>query len=78
MIISGHAEYHDMRERMSFEQLVRNGVSLAILGGNSFGWHARLDHHDQRLSVWRERRLDPRPGLAATVPWVALGWNPRR
>jgi hypothetical protein len=51
-------------------------VSLAILGGNSFGWHARLDHHDQRLSVWRERQLDPRPGLAATVPWVALGWNP--
>ena len=76
VIISGHPEYHDLRERMRFEQLVRSGVSLAILGGNSFGWHARLDHHDQRLSVWRERRLDPRPGLAATVPWVALGWNP--
>jgi hypothetical protein len=76
VIISGHPEYHDTRERMTFEQLVRRGVSLAILGGNSFGWHARLDHHDQRLSVWRERRLDPRPGRAATVPWVALGWNP--
>jgi hypothetical protein len=76
VILSGHPEYHDLRERTKLVQLVRRGVSVAILGGNSFGWHARLGHHDQRLSVWRERRLDPHPGPAATVPWVALGWNP--
>jgi hypothetical protein len=76
VILSGHPEYHDLRERSSFERLVRRGVSLAVLGGNSFGWHARLGDPDGRLSVWRERRLDPRPGRAATVPWIALGWNP--
>ena len=76
VIISGHPEYHDVREQTTFVQLVERGVSLAILGGNSFGWHARLDHHDERLSVWRERRLDPHPGPKATIHWVSLGWNP--
>jgi hypothetical protein len=76
VILSGHPEYHDAREQANLVRLVRRGVSLAILGGNAFGWHARLDHRDQRLSVWRERRLDPHPGPAASVPWVSLGWNP--
>ena len=76
VILSGHPEYHDAREQANLVRLVQRGVSLAILGGNAFGWHARLDHRDQRLSVWRERRLDPHPGRAATVPWVTLGWNP--
>jgi len=76
VIISGHPEYHDVREQTTFVQLVERGVSLAILGGNSFGWHARLDHHDQHLSVWRERRLDPHPGPTATVHWISLGWDP--
>ncbi len=77
VIISGHPEYHDVREQKAFVHLVERGVSLAILGGNSFGWHARLDHHDEHLSVWRERRLDPHPGPTATVHWISLGWNPR-
>jgi len=76
VIISGHPEYHDVREQKAFVRLVERGVSLAILGGNSFGWHARLDHHDEHLSVWRERRLDPHPGPKATVHWISLGWNP--
>ena len=76
VIISGHPEYHDVREQKAFVHLVERGVSLAILGGNSFGWHARLDHHDEHLSVWRERRLDPHPGPTATVHWISLGWNP--
>ena len=76
VIISGHPEYHDVREQKAFVHLVKRGVSLAILGGNSFGWHARLDHHDEHLSVWRERRLDPHPGPTATVHWISLGWNP--
>jgi len=76
VIISGHPEYHDVREQTAFVQLVERGVSLAILGGNSFGWHARLDHHDQHLSVWRERRLDPHPGPTATIHWISLGWDP--
>jgi hypothetical protein len=76
VILSGHPEYHDAREQRRLVQLVQRGVSLAILGGNAFGWHARLDHHDERLSVWRERRLDPRPGRAATVRWSSLGWDP--
>ena len=75
MIISGHPEYHDLRERTAFVQLVSRGVSLAILGGNSFGWHARLDHQDQQLSVWRERRLDPHPG-PPRPSLGRLGWNP--
>jgi hypothetical protein len=76
VILSGHPEYHDARELRHLVHLVQRGVSLAILGGNAFGWHARLDHHDERLSVWRERRLDPRPGRAATVRWSSLGWDP--
>ena len=43
MILSGHPEYHDAREQANLVRLVRRGVSLAILGGNAFGWHARLD-----------------------------------
>jgi hypothetical protein len=76
LILSGHPEYQDLRERSTFQRLLRRGVSLAILGGNSFAWHARFDHHDQHMSVWRVRSLDPRGGRFATVHWTGIGWNP--
>ncbi|HET6171207.1 MAG TPA: N,N-dimethylformamidase beta subunit family domain-containing protein [Gaiellales bacterium] len=76
VILSGHPEYQDTGERNQLVQLVRRGVSLAVLGGNSLAWHARLEHGDQRMSVWRERRLDPHPGASATVHWISLGWDP--
>jgi hypothetical protein len=76
LILSGHPEYHDLRERSTFQQLLRGGVSLAILGGNSFAWHARFNHHDQHMSVWRMRSLDPRRGRSATTRWIDIGWNP--
>jgi hypothetical protein len=73
VVLSGHAEYEDAAARAYYQRALRRGVSLALLGGNDFAWHARLRAGDQIMGVWRTRALDPHSGAAATVRWATLG-----
>ncbi|MDP9260098.1 MAG: hypothetical protein M3Q31_26580 [Actinomycetota bacterium] len=76
VVVSGHAEYQDAAARAYYTRMLKRGVSLALLGGNDFAWHARLRADDQIIGVWRTRKLDPRPGADATIRWTALGHPP--
>jgi hypothetical protein len=74
VILSGHPEYHSLRERDYYAGLGRRGVSLAIFGGNSFVTQARFSADGQIETVWRDRRLDPVKGRLATTRWELTGW----
>jgi hypothetical protein len=76
VVLSGHAEYQDAAARAYYARMLKRGVSLALLGGNDFAWHARLRGDDQIISVWRTRPLDPRSGAEATIRWTTLGRPP--
>jgi hypothetical protein len=74
VILAGHSEYHDGGELGYYTALLRRHVSLALLGGNDFVWHARFSHHAQWESVWRLPELDPlRDRVAPTIRWSEIG-----
>jgi hypothetical protein len=74
VLVSGHSEYHDGGEIAHYRSLAQRGVSLALLGGNNFVWHARFSHGGARETVWRRAVLDPlRATHQPTIRWADLG-----
>ncbi len=76
VILSGHAEYQDAAALAYYRNMAERGISLALLGGNDFVWHARFRADEQIMAVWRERTRDPRLGAEASIRWAALGRPP--
>jgi N,N-dimethylformamidase beta subunit-like, C-terminal len=73
VLLSGHPEYQSWQERAVYQGLRNRGISLAILGGNSFVTQARISSSGQVETVWRHRYLDPVKGSHATIRWELTG-----
>jgi len=75
VILPNHTEYNDRREIDYYQRLVRQGISLAILGGNSFVWRAQFRDEARIETVWRDpAAADPDGDGERSTRWEWLGW----
>lgn len=71
-VIVGHSEYWTANGRANLEHFVDTGGRVAILGGNTMWWQARLE--GRNLVVYKSALQDPATGVDnahVTVNWYA-------
>ena len=76
LVLSGHTEYHARSELDRYRAFVNGGGNLALFGGNGFVWQARFSADRSRMTVWRQRALDPVKGTRASIRFRDLGLDP--
>jgi hypothetical protein len=59
LVFVGHQEYWTLAERRAVEAFENAGKRVAIFGGNTCWWQARIEHGDSALVCYREARKDP-------------------
>jgi hypothetical protein len=70
VVIVGHSEYWTAAGRANLEHFVQTGGRVAILGGNTMWWQARLD--ERFMTVYKAAEPDPLNGVDnahVTVNW---------
>jgi hypothetical protein len=71
-VIAGHSEYWTAAARAQLERFVDRGGRVAILGGNTMWWQARVEN--RALVVYKAAAPDPENGrndAVVTVNWFA-------
>lgn len=71
-VLVGHSEYWTLAARNHVEAFVDFGGRLAIFGGNTMWWQARLEENTRTLTVYKDARLDPETGRNDAV--VTTNW----
>lgn len=71
-LIVGHSEYWTSRGRQALESFVDGGGRVAIFGGNTMWWQARLEENARRLTVYKSAALDPETGRDNAI--VTTNW----
>lgn len=66
----GHSEYWTGNGRASLEQFVGNGGRVAIFGGDTMWWQARIE--DRKLVVYKSAAADPETGRTDSI--VTVNW----
>ena len=59
VVIVGHSEYWTSNARRNLEAYSRNGGHVAVLGGNTMWWQARLENNNRDLISYKDVNLDP-------------------
>lgn len=62
LVLVGHSEYWTAAARANVEAFVANGGRLAIFGGNTMWWQARLEQGGRTLVVYKSAAADPETG----------------
>lgn len=71
-VIVGHSEYWTTPGRQALESFVDGGGRVAIFGGNTMWWQARLEENARRLIVYKSAALDPETGRNNAI--VTTNW----
>ncbi|HEX8408971.1 MAG TPA: N,N-dimethylformamidase beta subunit family domain-containing protein [Thermoanaerobaculia bacterium] len=71
-VIVGHSEYWTLAGRQSLESFVDGGGRVAIFGGNTMWWQARLEENARRFTVYKSAALDPETGRNNAI--VTTNW----
>jgi hypothetical protein len=61
-VFAGHSEYWTSTARAHLETFVANGGRVAIFGGNTMWWQARLENDARTLVVYKSAADDPETG----------------
>ncbi len=73
LVVTAHEEYWTWEMRDTVEQFAYHGGNVAIFGGNTCWWQARLEDNLRTLVCYRDAVRDP---LAATDPKrVTVEWS---
>ncbi|MCU1227735.1 MAG: hypothetical protein JWO97_619 [Acidobacteria bacterium] len=71
-VIVGHSEYWTRNARRNLENFSAGGGHIAIFGGNTMWWQARLDLPARQFICYKDASLDPENGVhnnLVTVNW---------
>lgn len=72
IVLPGHHEYWTLAERHGVEQFSAGGGHIAVFGGNTMWWQARLEDNGRTLVVYKDATPDP---LTLTnPPLVTVNW----
>ncbi len=67
LVFVGHHEYWTLAERRAVEAFEAAGKHVAIFGGNTCWWQARIENDDSELVCYRQPRKDPLFGHADSL-----------
>jgi hypothetical protein len=72
VLLVGHSEYWTLTARQTLEAYINGGGNVAVFGGNSMWWQARVDLTERQFTVYKSAALDPLNGVQnelVTVNW---------
>jgi hypothetical protein len=72
VLLVGHSEYWTLTARQTLDAYINGGGNVAVFGGNSMWWQARVDLIERQLTVYKDAALDPLNGVQnelVTVNW---------
>jgi hypothetical protein len=72
VVLAGHAEYWTLEARQTLEAFAHAGHNVAVFGGNSMWWQARVSLAAHQLTVYKDATLDPLHGVDDTR--VTVNW----
>ncbi|HEX8172606.1 MAG TPA: N,N-dimethylformamidase beta subunit family domain-containing protein [Thermoanaerobaculia bacterium] len=72
VVIAGHSEYWTKTARENLERYSANGGHIAIFGGNTMWWQARLENDGRTLVVYKAAAPDPENGKHDDI--VTVNW----
>jgi len=72
VVIPGHHEYWTLKMRQNLEQFSANGGHIAVFGGNTMWWQARLEDGGRTLVVYKDASADP--ATPATPAVSTVNW----
>jgi Bacterial Ig-like domain (group 3) len=72
VVMAGHAEYWTLEARQTVEAFAHAGHNVAVFGGNSMWWQARVNLAAHQLTVYKDATLDPLHGV--DDPRVTVNW----
>jgi hypothetical protein len=75
VLLVGHSEYWTLTARQNLEAFVNGGGNVAVFGGNSMWWQARVDLAARQFTVYKDASLDPLNGVQNDV--VTVNWYDR-
>jgi hypothetical protein len=70
VVIPGHSEYWTSAARQNLETFSRNGGHIAVFGGNTMWWQARLEENNRTIVSFKDADLDP---MRSTNPALVTG-----
>jgi hypothetical protein len=76
--IFGHNEYWTYAERKQVKNYINSGGKVAIFGGNTCWWQARLEDNNNTLVCYKDSLADPLYGIQdslVTVNWYSSPVN---
>jgi hypothetical protein len=74
VVFVGHSEYWTHTARANLEAYTAAGGHVAVFGGNTMWWQARLEQQGRKLIVYKSALADPEYGRnnpVVTVNWFA-------
>ncbi|MFP5247486.1 MAG: N,N-dimethylformamidase beta subunit family domain-containing protein, partial [Thermoanaerobaculia bacterium] len=72
IVFVGHSEYWTATARANVEAYSTGGGHIAVLGGNTMWWQARLEDNGRTFVAYKDAKLDPESGhnnVVVTVNW---------
>jgi hypothetical protein len=72
VVLAGHPEYWSLEARHTLEAFAGAGGNVAVLGGNTMWWQARVDLTARQFTVYKDASLDPLHGVDDTR--VTVNW----
>lgn len=75
-VIAGHSEYWTMPMRQSLVSFMAGGGHVAVFGGNTMWWQARVDLAARQFTVYKDASLDPFTGSQNSLVTVNFYNNP--
>jgi hypothetical protein len=72
VLLVGHSEYWTRLMRENLEAYVHAGGNVAVFGGNTMWWQARVDLAQRQFTVYKSAALDPMNGVDNDV--VTVNW----